>query len=150
LIKQAVESISQRQSSSPRTILGFLLGMYGALIGGSAAVIIGLVASSSDEYIPFVLAFAALVTLALGCAVIIIAWKDPSRLMLGQVTASEYATIRRLHLGDDKQGEHVGRVVGTTLLDEERTSSDEESLTGETNALPGPADRDEPRTDRHG
>lgn len=109
--------------------------MYGAMIAASAAIIIGLVASDSAQYIPFVLGFDALVTVGLGTAVIVIAWKDPSRLMLGQITASEYAKIRRLHLGDSQQGEHAARVVGTTLLENERTATEEESQTGEI-ALP--------------
>jgi hypothetical protein len=104
--------------------------MYGTLVAASAAIVIGLVASDSAGYIPWVLAFDAVITVALGAAVIIIAWKDPSRLMLGPITASEYTNIRRLHLGDDQQGEHSARVIGATLLDE-KTGSEEESQTSE-------------------
>lgn len=101
--------------------------MYAALIAASAAVIIALAASDSANFIPFVLGFGALVTVALGAAIIAIAWKDPSRLMLGQITAREYANIRRLHLGDDKWGEHPTPVVGSALLGE-KSVNDEESL----------------------
>jgi hypothetical protein len=101
--------------------------MYAALIAASAAVIIALAASDSSNFIPFVLGFAALVTVALGVAIIVIAWKDPSRLMLGQINAREYANIRRLHLGDDKWGEHPTPVVGSMLLGE-KSVNDEESL----------------------
>jgi hypothetical protein len=131
LIRQAIESVSQRQSTAPRTILGFLLGMYGTLVAASAAMVIGLVASDSAGYIPWVLGFGAAITVALGAAVIIIAWKDPSRLMLGPITANEYTNIRRLHLGDDQQGEHSARVIGATLVDDERAVSEEESQTSE-------------------
>lgn len=105
MIQRAVESIRNRESTTPRTILGFLLGMYGVFITASATVVLGMAASNYEGLIPWVLAFAAVFTVGLVVAVITIAWKDPSRLMLGQVTATEYAAIKRLHLGDDRMGE---------------------------------------------
>ena len=146
LIQQAIESISRRESSAPKTILGFLLGMYGVLIAASAAVILGLVASDSSELVVYVLGFGALVTVALGAAVIVIAWKDPSRLMLGQVSAREYANIRRLHLGDDKQGDQPTRVIGSTLVDERpaRDMSATAQIATPEDAALGPGEEVEP------
>jgi hypothetical protein len=130
-----MESISKKESSTPRTILGFLLGMYGVLVAASVTTILGLAASDSSGAIPYVLAFIALITIALGVSVIAIAWKDPSRLMLGQVTASEYANIRQLHLGDDKRGERAVSVVGSTLLGE-KSASDEDSSASHVEVIP--------------
>jgi hypothetical protein len=70
-----------------------------------------MVGTSSDGPIPFILLFDALITVALGAAILVITWKDPSRLMLGPVTGREYESIRRLHLGDNRVGEHRQPVV---------------------------------------
>lgn len=146
MIQQAIESVSRRESSAPRTILGFLLGMYAALIAASAAVLVALAASDSAHFIPFVLGFDALVTLGLGVAIIVIAWKDPSRLMLGQITAREYANIRRLHLGDDKWGDHPMAVVGSSPL-EEKSENDEESPLEDTEPKVHALERGKPNGD---
>jgi hypothetical protein len=107
LVRQAVEAVTSRESSAPRTILGFLLAMYTVLLTGSAGVVIALVSTGSSGLIPWVLAFAATITIALSVAVLTITWKDPTRLMLGQITGREYAAIRReLTFGDDVSGEH--------------------------------------------
>jgi hypothetical protein len=86
--------------------------MYTVLLTGSAAVIVALVSTGSSSLIPWVLIFAAAITIALGVAIITITWKDPSRLMLGQITGREYAAIRReLTFGDDVSGEHRTSLV---------------------------------------
>jgi hypothetical protein len=110
-LNQAIEAVRARESSSPRTILGVLLAIYGVLISGSVVVVIAMVGSDSDGPIPWILLFDALITMALGAAILVITWKDPSRLMLGQLTGREYESIRRLHVGDDKAGEHQKPVV---------------------------------------
>jgi hypothetical protein len=138
-----IESIRGRESSAPRTILGFLIGMYGVLVSGSAAVILGLTTTESDDLIVYVLIFIAVVTLALGLAVLVITWKDPSRLMLGQITGREYAAIRHLTLGDDVSGERVATILGAdtvegTVIEE----SSAEQIGPETDG--GPATTDDP------
>lgn len=106
LIRQAVEAVTSRESTAPRTILGFLLAMYAVLLAGSVAVVIALVSTGSSSLIPYVLAFIGLMTVVLGAAVLVITWKDPTRLMLGQITGREYAAIRReLTFGDSESGE---------------------------------------------
>ena len=113
LIRQAVEAVASRESAAPRTILGFLLAIYVALVAGSVVVVVALVSTGSSGLIPWVLGFIATVTLILGAAVLVITWKDPTRLMLGQITGREYAAIRReLTFGDSESGEQR-----TTLLE---------------------------------
>jgi hypothetical protein len=86
--------------------------MYSVLTASCVAAAIALVSTGSSGLIPFVLGFGAIVTVALGGAILVITWKDPSRLMLGQITGHEYAAIRReLTFGDDVSGERKTTVV---------------------------------------
>lgn len=119
--------------------------MYGVLIAASAVVVLGLVTTSSENWIPFVLAFDAFITIALIVAVIAIAWKDPTRLMLGEVSATEYEAIKRLHLGDDLRGERRAQVIGASAI-QETAMEDEQSPPPRPNenlALPLPDMTDE-------
>jgi hypothetical protein len=79
-----------------------------------------MVGSDSTDPVPWILGFDALITVALGAAILVITWKDPSRLMLGQLTGREYESIRRLHMGDDQIGERkVVPSIQTLEIEEE-------------------------------
>jgi hypothetical protein len=91
----------------------------------------------------YVLIFVALITLGLGTSLLVITWKDPSRLMLGQVSAREHAALRYIRQGDNLSGELVERLleipVGgssvvdqTRQLDEGSSTTEEHSNEGET------------------
>ena len=105
LVQHAFESITGRQSTAPRTILGFFLGLFTVAVSGAVGATFALADSEWDGLIPFIWAFVGLITVLLGVAVFVIAWKDPSKLMLGQISGHDYLAIRRLTLGDSSVGE---------------------------------------------
>jgi len=111
LLPQVIESIRSRDS--PKTIVGFLVAMYGILVAGSGAAAVGLANTDKSGLVPYILVFIAVITVALGVAVLVITWKDPSRLMLGQVSGREYAAIRYIAQGDDASGERLERLLGS-------------------------------------
>lgn len=100
-----------RETAAPRSITGFLYLLYSTLMAGSVITVGLLIGTARSGLVGFVLLFAALITVALGVAVVTIAWKDGSRLMLGPVTAREYAAIRYIKMGDDASGERVERLL---------------------------------------
>jgi hypothetical protein len=112
LIPGAIEAIRSKQSTAPRTVLGFVIGMFSVVTVAAVGVTYALVDSGSSSLVPYVLAFIGLLAVGLIVAVLAIAWKDTSRLMLGQITGSEYESIRRLTMGNSSTGER------TVLLDE--------------------------------
>ena len=125
LVKQAVQAVASRESAAPRTILAFLLGMYTVLLTCAVGTVVALASTDSSGAIPYVLGFVALITVALSIAILVITWKDPTRLMLGQITGREYAAIRReLTYGDDLSGERRATIIegpsGTTEVTGDR------------------------------
>jgi hypothetical protein len=67
---------------------------------------VGVLASTKVEVslIPWLFGFAGLIILLLLGCVFFATMTDPSRLMLGQITGTEYANIRRITLGDSDSG----------------------------------------------
>jgi hypothetical protein len=61
--------------------------------------------------IPIVLIVFVILFILVISAVLLIGWKDPSKLMLGQITGRDYALIQRLTLGDSNAGERVQDVI---------------------------------------
>jgi len=57
--------------------------------------------------VPYVLGFGAFVFIVLLAAVVILNFKYPEKLMLGNVTGSEYVEIQHATLGDSRSGELV-------------------------------------------
>ncbi len=106
-IPHLLESITRRQTSQPRTILGFLLGMFTVVVSGAVAVTIALGGTKSSWLIPIVLSFVAVVTVGLLIGVMKQAARDPASLMLGQITGDEYQSIRRLTMGSSSTGEYL-------------------------------------------
>ncbi len=106
-LQSATRSVRQSQRESPRTVLAFFattLGLLLAFIGGTVAVLARY--KTHTEAIPFLLIFGGLAFLMLVVGVFyIIMFRDPSSLMLGQVTGSEYVEIQRVQLGDSRAGE---------------------------------------------
>ena len=145
-VKQAVEAVTNRESAAPRTILGFLLGMYTVLLTGAVGTVVALASADSSGAIPYVLGFVAAITVALGVAILVITWKDPTRLMLGQITGREYAAIRReLTYGDDISGERKATVIEGPA-GPAKVTSDTRAL--EIEAGPDADDREDTNGDR--
>lgn len=106
-IHQAIQSVTSRKSSQPRTILGFLFAIYSALTAAAVACTIALVGTGSSWLIGFIIAYVGITGVGLLIAVMRQASRDPTGLQVGQLTGSEYESIRRLTLGDSSSGERV-------------------------------------------
>lgn len=113
-----------------------MLAFYATVLGLTLAATVGVVTAlawsrTATSAIPFVLCFGGLAFLLVLGSVLYINLRDPSRLMLGRVTGSEYAEIQHLRLGDSQSGEREvpvtfsGSAVAMVLHETtELTSSD--------------------------
>ncbi|MCH4813426.1 hypothetical protein [Vreelandella neptunia] len=106
--KEASHTIRNASYKSPKTILGFFAIVVGILIAGTSAVI-GLLSrvESLHTYIPWILLFAAFVVVTVLVGVFVTAWKDPTVLMLGQISGHDYIENKKLTLGDSNSGEYL-------------------------------------------
>lgn len=110
-LKHMSELVRSSQLSQPRTILAFLFGIATILL--SAFVVVGVALVSAGEPILGLacVGAAGLVVVGIVIAVFRQTKSDPAGLMLGQVNASEYRSIRRLTQGDSLTGEQVEMVA---------------------------------------
>ena len=100
------------ERTSPKTVLGFLAIMVSILASATVFSVLFLSEKSKLYYlIPIVLMVFIVVFVLITGAVLLIGWKDPSKLMLGQITGRDYALIQRLTLGDSNAGERVDNVI---------------------------------------
>jgi hypothetical protein len=101
---------------TPKTVLGFFALLIGILFV-SATWVIRILASRIELHyliIPVLVFLAAILVLVL-VGVFVTAWRDPTILMLGQVTGEVYLQYRRLVLGDSASGEFIEDIkVGPT------------------------------------
>jgi hypothetical protein len=110
-VHEVTRAIRGGEYKSPKTVLGFFAGM----IGIAATVLISsiwiLEGTSSLRYlIPVILAVFLALFLFVLISVIVITVKDPSKLMLGQISGRDYAEIQKITLGDSSSGERVESV----------------------------------------
>ena len=110
-------AVASRQTVNPRTVLAF----YGTVLGLTFGAILGAVAilASTDTatyLIPWLLGFGGIILVLLLVAVFVVTLKDPSKLMLGQITGTEYAAIHRAILGSSSTGEHLALIEDERLL----------------------------------
>jgi hypothetical protein len=113
-IHEAAEALTTATYRAPKTILGFFAIVLGILVSG-AAIIIGVLAGSAElrHLVLPILIFAGGVLLVVLIGVFVTAWKDPTILMLGQVTGEVFIENRRLTLGDSNIGEIKETVLST-------------------------------------
>ncbi len=78
---------------------------------------IGLATTKESGLVIYVLGFIAVITVVLGASVLVITWKDPSRLMLGEVTGREFTAIQTLRMGDNVSGERAERIIGPSPIE---------------------------------
>jgi hypothetical protein len=111
MITELTNAIRSRQVSNPRTVLGFYAGVLAIVLAGDVTAV-GVLASTkvAISLIPWLLGFAALLVLLLLAGVFIVTLVDPSKLMLGQITGTEYANIHRVVLGDSDSGQRLETV----------------------------------------
>jgi hypothetical protein len=106
VLQQVVHAVRGGEYRAPRTILAFL----GSIVAITAAMVVGLsFALSGSASLHFVIIGAAVFVVILICVavgiVVIFAWKNPSKLLLGQVSAKDYIAIQTM--GDDVYGEYL-------------------------------------------
>jgi hypothetical protein len=113
-IHQLTHAVRRGEFKSPKTVLGFFAGMVGIAASVMVLTIWLVERTASLRYIvPSVLiAFLAIFLLVL-ISVMVIALKDPSKLMLGQISGRDYAEIQKITLGDSSSGERVERMIVT-------------------------------------
>ena len=100
-------SILSREHSTPKTALGFFAGVLAILTAG-AVLTVGVIATQKTEryLIPWILLFVfALFFLMLALVACIVVFGDPTKLMLGQISGSEYREYQEMVLGDSAAGE---------------------------------------------
>jgi hypothetical protein len=109
VLAEVTSAVRNRHTVNPKTILGYFAIVLGLLLTATVGATGTLAATGVyTDAIPWILGFAGFVFLFLLIGPFVVAWKDPSKLMLTQVTGTEYVQIqqRRL-LGDSDQGERL-------------------------------------------
>lgn len=119
-----MQAVGSGKYRAPKTILGFL----GSLIAIAGAIAIGLAfalaGTSSLHYVIVIfVAFVMVLICAAVGTVIVFASKDPSKLMLGELSGSDYVVIQQQTRGDNTSGEYF-ELPGLAPLEE---PSDEQS-----------------------
>ncbi|MEE6273333.1 hypothetical protein V2J56_08230 [Georgenia sp. MJ206] len=109
---QIVAAVGSKQTSNPKTVLAFYATVLGIVLAGTISAV-GVLAwtDTATELIPWVLLVGWSTALAIVAGVYRLNSKDPSRLMLGQITGTEYAAIHSTTLGDSTRGEREA-IVG--------------------------------------
>ena len=91
---------------APKTVLGFFAIVLGIVVAG-ASVALGIFSRTPalHNLITPILLFVAVLIVALLVGVFITAWKDPTVLMLGEISGEAFIENRKLTLGDSVFGE---------------------------------------------
>ena len=115
-IGEGVSRIVGAQVRSPKTILGFFAIVLGILATGAVIVVVALARTPSLHHliVPILLFVAILIVVVL-VGVFITSWKDPTILMLGEISGTAYIENRRLSLGDSLRGERMEEIHVVTV-----------------------------------
>ena len=109
MLEQLTHVVRGGQYTAPKTILGFLGAVY--LLGVTFALGVSVALASSGELlwlIPVILFVVVACTAALIWAVLRLAQKDPTPLVLGQMSGGDYLAHQRLlKMGDSRAGEQL-------------------------------------------
>ena len=90
-------SIQNLTRQTPKTIVGFCSIMTGIGITGALGLVLVLAGTQTHLWmIPYLSGFILLLPILVLAVVLNLAARDPSKLMLGQVTGTEYAEIQRI------------------------------------------------------
>ncbi len=108
-----VRASSTAHRSAPRTILGFAGSVLAILLFGGAAIVWAVAESTSSGYlVPVVVGVVLFVGVVIIAAVMYTAYKDPTRLMLGEVSAHDFLEYQRwITLGDSVSGETQEQII---------------------------------------
>lgn len=129
-MQQLITSVQSRQIASPKTVLGFYAGVL-VILDSASLLAVGVLAQTHTMtgLIPWILGFAAIAFLLLVGGVFAVNLFDPGKLMLGQISGSEYVAMHAMRLGDSLSGER-----DAIILEQETRL-----LPGVSQALPDPA-----------
>lgn len=106
----------------PKTILGFC-AIIMAIVSSGTVIGIGILSryEALHHLIAAILIFTGSVTVAVLVAVFVTGWKDPTILMLGEVSPEAYIANRKLTLGDSASGEFTDEILA--VIDGAKTSA---------------------------
>lgn len=131
-----MRSVRSNRTENPKTVLAFFATVLGIVLTAVVLATGLLVRQGGYEgAVIAVLVFGGGLAVLLIGAVFTLTLKDPSKLMLGQVTGTEYAEIQRVTLGDSSSGERTAAllpVLGAPLVvaSVEPTEKDESVIQG--------------------
>lgn len=103
-LREATRAVTTANYRAPKTILGFFALVVAILSSSTVIGILARVAALHGLIIPVLLLLAGIAAAAIA-GVIATAWKDPTILMLGQVSGEIYIANRKLTLGDSAAGD---------------------------------------------
>lgn len=121
---ETTEQVAQARTRTPKTVLGFFAIVLGIVAMSAAGVIAAIVGTPAlHGLIVPILLFAGVLIVAVLVGVFLTAWRDPTVLMLGEVTGETFVEHRRLTLGDSTRGdqEEVFQIEPVTPLLEATT-----------------------------
>lgn len=106
-VARIMENIQAARTHNPKTVLAFLATVLGIAVAGSTGAGSAVLLSGKLLWLaPIAFGFAGALVVAVLVVVFIIIWKDPSKLLLTQLSGSEYLSIQReIVLGDSTSGE---------------------------------------------
>jgi hypothetical protein len=135
-ITPVLQAVAQRVA--PKTILGFLLGVLTITAGTALGVVIAVADNDSLRWLAVgAVAFLGLLIAGLVIGVFRAAAKDPTPLVLRDLSGPDYLAIQRLILGDSASGERqavAGEIVEGTATEAPSTTPDVSEETGDGNA----------------
>lgn len=103
-----VQGVVKRTTSNPRTILAFWGVALSVIVSGTVGTV-GFLASSESRYLVLpTLIFGGTLIVAIIVGLFVLCIVKPQRLMLGQISGTEYVAIEQRIYGDSDNGEFVG------------------------------------------
>jgi hypothetical protein len=125
-------AVRSRQTINPKNVLGFYATVIGLVLGATVGAALVLAEThTSTNLIPWILGIGLAISVLVAVGVFIINLTDPSKLMLGQITGTEYVAIQRAVLGDSLTGEREEFI-------ESRLAGSGNGTAGSTPEEPGP------------
>jgi hypothetical protein len=111
-IPQLFQAIRSREAAAPRSILGFFGVLFLIVVCGGLGALIALAQENSLHHlIGPILIFVGALAVVLVVGVFFVAWNDPTKLMLGQVSTRDLIEYRKLTLGSSATGERLETVA---------------------------------------
>lgn len=109
---ELMRAMRSNRTENPKTVLAFFATVLGIVLA-AVVVAVGLLvrANGPEGTVVGVLIFGGVIATLLITAVFVLTVLDPSKLMLGQVTGTEYAEIQRVTLGDSSTGERTAALL---------------------------------------